>query len=111
ISVLVRSRREAALIRYALTLLATPPVYPSNRASVFETLEAQEMLWVLQAGKAPERENTLRRAVAASMVGPTPLDIETPNTDVNAWAAVVEKVDGYRPNWDKRGGVPMLHAP
>ncbi len=37
-------------------------VYLSNRDSCTETLEAQEMLWVLQAVMAPERENTLRSA-------------------------------------------------
>ncbi|MCP5645395.1 hypothetical protein NL299_27615, partial [Klebsiella pneumoniae] len=49
ISVLVRSRQEAAQVRDALTLLEIPSVYLSNRDSVFETLEAQEMLWLLQA--------------------------------------------------------------
>lgn len=44
ISVLVRSRQEAAQVRDALTLLEIPSVYLSNRDSVFETLEAQEML-------------------------------------------------------------------
>ncbi len=53
---------EAALIRAALTLLAILRLSSSNRDSVFETLEAQEMLWVLQAVMAPERENTLRSA-------------------------------------------------
>lgn len=110
ISVLVRSRREAALIRDALTLLAIPSVYLSNRDSVFETLEAQEMLWVLQAVMAPERENTLRSALATSMMGLTALDIETLNNDENAWDAVVEEFDGYRQIWHKRGVMPMLRA-
>lgn len=43
ISVLVRSRQEAAQVRDALTLLEIPSVYLSNRDSVFETLEAQEI--------------------------------------------------------------------
>lgn len=42
ITVLVRSRQEAALIRDALTLLDIPSVYLSNRDSVFDTLEAQK---------------------------------------------------------------------
>ncbi len=45
-------------MRDALTLLEIPSVYLSNRDSVFETLEAQEMLWLLQAVMTPERENT-----------------------------------------------------
>lgn len=84
ISVLVRSRREAALVRDALTQLAIPSVYLSNRDSVFETLEAQELLWVLQAVMTPERENTLRSALATSMMGLNAQDLEALNNDENA---------------------------
>lgn len=110
ITVLVRSRHEAALIRDALTLLNIPSVYLSNRDSVFETPEAMELLWVLQAVLAPERENTLRSALATSMLGLTALDIETLNLDEHAWDEVVEEFDGYRTLWQKRGVMPMLRA-
>ena len=110
ISVLVRSRQEAALVRDALTLLAIPSVYLSNRDSVFETLEAQEMLWILQAVMNPERENTLRSALATSMMGLNALDIETLNGNENAWDEVVEEFTGYRQIWQKRGVMPMLRA-
>lgn len=75
---------EAAQIRDALTLLEIPSVYLSNRDSVFETLEAQEMLWLLQAVMTPERENTLRSALATSMMGLNALDIEMLNNDEHA---------------------------
>lgn len=55
---------RSLLIRDALNALAIPSVYLSNRASVFETPEAQELLWVLQAVLTPERENTLRALTA-----------------------------------------------
>ncbi|MBJ9239263.1 exodeoxyribonuclease V subunit beta [Citrobacter braakii] len=110
ISVLVRSRQEAALIRDALTQLAIPSVYLSNRDSVFETLEARELLWVLQAVMTPERENSLRSALATSMMGMNAQDLEALNNDENAWDAVVEEFDGYRQIWHKRGGMPMLRA-
>ncbi len=110
ISVLVRSRQEAALVRDALTQLAIPSVYLSNRDSVFETLEAQELLWVLQAVMTPERENTLRSALATSMMGLNAQDLEALNNDENAWDAVVEEFDGYRQIWHKRGVMPMLRA-
>lgn len=110
ISVLVRSRQEAALVRDALTLLAIPSVYLSNRDSVFETLEAQEMLWVLQAVMAPERENTLRSALATSMMGLNAHDIETLNENESAWDRVVEEFVDYRQIWQKRGVMPMLRT-
>ncbi|WP_370604878.1 exodeoxyribonuclease V subunit beta [Citrobacter braakii] len=110
ISVLVRSRQEAALVRDALTQLAIPSVYLSNRDSVFETLEARELLWVLQAVMTPERENSLRSALATSMMGLNAQDLEALNNDENAWDAVVEEFDGYRQIWHKRGVMPMLRA-
>lgn len=110
ISVLVRSRQEAALVRDALTHLAIPSVYLSNRDSVFETLEAQEMLWVLQAVMAPEKENTLRSALATSMMGLNARDIDMLNNNENAWDEVVEEFVGYRQIWQKRGVMPMLRA-
>ncbi|MBD4566892.1 hypothetical protein GUG69_20595, partial [Xanthomonas citri pv. citri] len=88
---LVRNRLEAAQVREALQTLGIPSVYLSNRDSVFETLEAQELLWLLQAVLAPERENTLRSALATSMFGLTALDIENLNQDEQAWDALVEE--------------------
>ena len=108
ITVLVRSRQEAALIRDALTLLNIPSVYLSNRDSVFETLEAQEMLWLLQAVLTPERESTLRCALASSMLGLTARDIDALNNSEAAWDAVVEEFVHYRERWLKRGVMAML---
>ena len=110
ITVLIRSRHEASLIRDALGLLNIPSVYLSNRDSVFDTPEAQELLWLLQAVLTPERENTLRSALATSMLGLSALDIETLNQDEVAWDAIVEEFAGWREMWLKRGVMPMLRA-
>lgn len=108
ITVLVRSRQEAALIRDALTLLNIPSVYLSNRDSVFDTLEAQEMLWLLQAVLSPERESTLRSALASSMLGLNARDIDRLNNDEIAWDKVVEEFVHYRERWQKRSVMAML---
>ncbi|HGO4251847.1 TPA: exodeoxyribonuclease V subunit beta [Klebsiella pneumoniae] len=110
ITVLVRNRLEAAQVREALQTLGIPSVYLSNRDSVFETLEAQELLWLLQAVLAQERENTLRSALATSMFGLTALDIENLNQDEQAWDALVEEFSEYRQIWRQRGVMPMLRA-
>lgn len=109
-TVLVRNRQEASLIRDALRALAIPSVYLSNRDSVFETPEAQEILWILQAVLAPERENTLRSALATSVFGLNALDIESLNQDERAWDALVEEFSEYRQIWRQRGVMPMLRA-
>ena len=107
---LVRNRQEASLIRDALQLLSIPSVYLSNRDSVFETPEAQELLWVLQAVLAPERENTLRSALATAMFGLNAQDIENLNQSERAWDELVEEFSGYRQVWRQRGVMPMLRA-
>ncbi|MDY1037292.1 exodeoxyribonuclease V subunit beta [Lelliottia sp. CFBP8978] len=108
ISVLVRSRQEASLVRDALTLLAIPSVYLSNRDSVFETLEAQEMQWLLQAVLTPERESTLRSALASSILGLNARDIDALNNNEHQWDVVVEEFARYRERWQKRGVMAML---
>lgn len=110
ITVLVRNRQEASLIRDALRALAIPSVYLSNRDSVFETPEAQELLWVLQAVLAPERENTLRSALATAIFGLNAWDIECLNQDERAWDALVEEFSEYRQIWRQRGVMPMLRS-
>lgn len=66
------------------------------------------MLWLLQAVLAPERENTLRSALASSMLGLNARDIDELNHDENAWDAVVEEFVHYRERWQKRGVMAML---
>ncbi|GDX05229.1 exodeoxyribonuclease V subunit beta [Buttiauxella sp. A111] len=110
ITILVRSRGEASIVREALTSLNIPSVYLSNRDSVFATPEAREILWILQAVLAPEIETALRSAVATSMLGLDARMIEALNEDENAWDQLVEEFSEYRHIWLRRGVMPMLRA-
>ncbi|WP_345828803.1 exodeoxyribonuclease V subunit beta [Erwinia sp. HDF1-3R] len=108
ITVLVRSRGEASIMREALNGLNIPSVYLSNRDSVFTTPEAREMIWLLQAVLAPEQERTLRSALATSIFGLDALTLDALSKDERAWDALVDEFDGYRQRWLKRGVLPML---
>lgn len=108
ITILVRSRAEAALIRDALSALAIPSVYLSNRDNVFETPEARDLLWLLQAVLAPEQERLLRSALATSLMGLNSQQINHFNQDERLWDALVDEFDGYRQRWQKQGVLPML---
>ncbi|MRT57494.1 exodeoxyribonuclease V subunit beta [Enterobacteriaceae bacterium RIT693] len=109
-TILVRSRGEAAIVRDALGALNIPSVYLSNRDSVFATPEARELLWVLQAVLAPEIETAMRSAIATGMLGLDALTIESLNKDELAWDSLVEEFFDYRELWLKRGVMPMLRA-
>lgn len=108
ITILVRSRGEASVMREALNGLAIPSVYLSNRDSVFTTPEAREMLWLLQAVLAPEQERVLRSALATSIFGLDALTLDALNQDERAWDMLVDEFDRYRQRWLKRGVLPML---
>jgi exodeoxyribonuclease V beta subunit len=108
ITILVRSRAEAALIRDALSALAIPSVYLSNRDSVFDTAEAKDLLWLLQAVMSPEQERTLRSAMATGLMGLDALAIDALSKNESEWDALVEEFDGYRQHWARYGVLPML---
>nr|ELR5232967.1 exodeoxyribonuclease V subunit beta [Providencia rettgeri] len=108
ITVLVRSRREAILIRDALNQLNIPSVFQSNRESVFSTPEARDLLWLLQAVLAPEKERVLRSALATGILGLTAKDIDELNHDEKAWENLVDEFSRYSTVWQKRGVLPML---
>ncbi|KLU14438.1 MULTISPECIES: exodeoxyribonuclease V subunit beta [Xenorhabdus] len=110
ITVLVRDRREAALIRQELNALRIPSVYLSNRESVFDTPEAKDLLWLLQAVLAPEKARELRSALASSLFGLSSQQIDQLNNDERAWDRLVDEFDGYARLWRTRGVLPMLRA-
>ncbi|WP_208615263.1 exodeoxyribonuclease V subunit beta [Xenorhabdus kozodoii] len=110
ITVLVRDRREAALIRKELNELKIPSVYLSNRESVFDTPEAKDLLWLLQAVLAPEKVRELRSALASSLFGLSAQQIDQLNNDETAWDRLVDEFDGYARLWRTRGVLPMLRA-
>lgn len=109
-SVLVRSRREASLIRDALSRLSIPSVYLSNRDSVFSTPEASDMLWLLQAVLAPEQERTLRSAMATALMGLDAGQVDALGQSEATWDALVDEFAGYRTLWRQKGVLPMLRA-
>ncbi len=108
IAVLVRSHNEATLIRDALSVLSIPSMCLSNQDSIFETQEAIDLRYLLQAVLVPEQEDTLRNAMATELMGLNALTFEALSSDELAWDALVDEFDKYRTVWMHRGVLPML---
>lgn len=108
ITVLVRSRNEANLIREALNQLGIPSVYLSNRDSVYTTPEARELLWFLQAVLAPEQERMLRTALATSLFAFDAAQLDRLDQDARGWDTLVETFARWQLLWQQRGVLPML---
>ncbi|MFV9997766.1 MAG: exodeoxyribonuclease V subunit beta [Arsenophonus endosymbiont of Dermacentor nuttalli] len=110
ITVLVRSRREAVMIREALSKFNISSVFLSNQESVFASGEARDLLWILQAVLSPEKERTLRCALATRLIGLSAQDIEQLNQDENQWEIRVEEFANYLLIWQRHGILPTLRA-
>lgn len=108
VTVLVRNRNEAALMRDALATLMIPAVYLSNRDSVFQTPEARELQWILQAVLTPEKNTALRRALACGLLGFNATTIDALNNNERCWEQRIEEFSEYRQRWKKNGVVSML---
>lgn len=109
IAVLVRDRIEAQLIQRALLDCGVASVFMSNRDSVFATVEARELLSVLQAVTEPTDERLLRSAMATQLFGYSLVALDTLFNDELAWEQLVEEFLAYRQYWQKQGVLPMLH--
>lgn len=108
IAVLVNSHSEAATLRKALAAHQVRSVYLSERESVYDSGEAQELQYWLAACAQPSDGRALRAALGSGTLGLTWADIERINTDERAWEDTVLRFQAYRECWQHRGVLPML---
>lgn len=108
ITVLVRSRHEAALIRKALLAQGVASVYLSGRDSVYQTPEASELLWLLQAILAPRQQKLLRTALATSWLGIDAAQIDRISQDSRQWDQLTEQFNRWQQQWYRQGILATL---
>ncbi len=109
ITVLVRNRNEADLVCNALSALSIPSCYLSNQDSIFDTPEAKDLLWLLQAVLAPEKQYKLRSAMATGLMGLDAIKISALTNDEYVWNALVDEFGKYRALWRQSGILSMLN--
>ncbi|WP_456064360.1 exodeoxyribonuclease V subunit beta [Candidatus Pantoea carbekii] len=108
ITVLVRNHYEAHLICNALNQFNICSVYLSNRNSVYSTLEARELIWLLKAVLEPECESTVRTALATSLFSFSALQLENLYQDIRYWDKLVNVFSEWQLTWQQYGLLPML---
>jgi len=108
VAILVRDRHEAAAIRRALAARKVRSVYLSGRESVYDSLEAADLLHWLQACAEPTRDRLLRAALGTATLDSSYRELETLNSDELRWEEKVEQFRGYRKIWRYQGVLPML---
>ncbi len=120
VAVLVRNRNEADTIRRALAKKQVASVFFSEKSSVFETQEAQDLQLILDACAHPEDSRKVRSALACqSLAQPLSelmaLFVEEDDSgnalvQEQKWDQTLERFQRYRELWQQRGVLVMFHA-
>ena len=109
IAILVRTGKEAALIRKALLDENINSVYLSLKESVYATSLAKDVLFILKACLNPEDERLLRSAIGCKLFALSPVDIHKLLFDTKMWEQKIAQFFEYQALWNKSGVLVMLH--
>ncbi len=110
IAVLVRDRKEAALVQKALLQLQIDSVFMSNRDNIYTVVLARELEYILIAVNEPSNERYLRTALATEIFQLSATELYALNQDELAWEALVEEFLSFRDIWWRSGVLAMLQA-
>ena len=110
VALLVSNFAQANALKQALRARGIASVYLSDKGSVFESIEARELLIVLTAILSNGQENNLRSALATGLVDWSLADLDTLNHDDLVYEKWVQAFQGYLAIWDQQGLLPMLRV-
>lgn len=107
IAVLVRSHAEGSRIRAELARLDVGSVELAQ-ASVFASVDAQELEDVLRAVLQPHRQGLLLNALATGLLGASAPELQALADDGVRLPERAARFAGYKAAWLRRGIAPML---
>jgi exodeoxyribonuclease V beta subunit len=108
IAILVRDRKEAAAIRHALSQRDVKSVYLSDKDSVVDSDEAQDVLRWLHAVANPLDGALARAAFATRTAGLSLAALARISSDELAWEERVEQLKALHVVWQRQGVLAML---
>jgi exodeoxyribonuclease V beta subunit len=109
IAVLVRSHAEAAEVRAALAERRVRSVFLSDRDSVWESVEATDLLFWLRAVAEPSSDLAMRAALATRTLHLGFGELERLNVEERHWEARGQQFMALREVWRHAGVLAMLH--
>ncbi|URJ25334.1 exodeoxyribonuclease V subunit beta [Candidatus Blochmannia ocreatus (nom. nud.)] len=107
ITILVRTHKEALLMRTALLQANISAVFLSNSKSIFETIESYELLLLLQAVLYLDRFR-ICTALATIFFNFSAFEIDSVNNDESKWESILENFSEYNSVWKKHGILLMI---
>jgi exodeoxyribonuclease V beta subunit len=107
IAVLVRTNRQARIVKRHLALRQVPAVLYSLE-NVFDSPEARMLELVLEAVIDPGNEGRLKGALSCDLLGWRDADLLRPHTDPDAWERILERFFNYGSIWRQYGFMSMF---
>ncbi len=107
IAILVRDGAEAASIREALQLHSLASVFLSNRANLFHSDQAKQLLGILKSILFVENERLFTAGLANALLGFTPNKLYELQQDDFAWQTIKHTFVQLRQEWQFKGFISM----
>ncbi|MBS3786444.1 MAG: UvrD-helicase domain-containing protein, partial [Gammaproteobacteria bacterium] len=108
IAILVRTGKEADVIRQALQRRGHRSVYLSDQDNVLQTQQAQDVLNWLYAMAEPESERRVRTAIGTASLNYSWGELHSMFTNDARWEMLLESFWNYARLWRQRGILPAL---
>ncbi|MCL7743868.1 exodeoxyribonuclease V subunit beta [Guyparkeria hydrothermalis] len=108
IAVLVRTADQGQAMRLALTAFGVPAVFLSERASVFGSTEAADMLLWLDALADPSRSDRIRLAVSTTSFALSLEELEEMLRDEVAFDGICQRFYEWHRIWQSQGVLAAL---
>ena len=110
IAVLVRTTKESIAVRHALSLRGVASVFLSDKDSVFETTEARDLMFWLDAVANPRLADKVRAGLATATMGLEIDEIQALGCDDRVYDAYSEIIGELHQVWRHSGVLAMLRA-
>jgi len=107
IAILVRDGREAADIKQALLAANLASVFLSDRANLFHSEQAKQLISVLKGILAPEDERYYLKALASGLLGFDAPTLYKLQQDEMAYQTLKFSFFDYRTQWQRQGFIAM----
>jgi len=108
IAILVRTGKEAKVMRNALTARQLRSVYLSEGDSIYQTGAAGDLLIWLKAMAEPRNERKVRAALSTATLGWPYQALHHLTQDEPSWEQQLERFIGYQQRWQQDGILPTL---
>ena len=108
IAILVRTGKQAEMIRQALADVGILSVYLSEKNSVFTTQEAKDLYRILKACLFYENERLVWAAIATALFGLDASELNQFTEDERTWEKILEEFYEYHQCWLKNGVLALV---